>query len=71
MPKTYKHLYSHICAFDNLYLAHRNARRGGKRKKPEVPIKVPGTCQAGCVRNRLCTHRLVGEWCRFPKCLAP
>jgi RNA-directed DNA polymerase len=36
MSKTYKHLYPCICAFDNLYLAHRKARRGGKRKKPEV-----------------------------------
>jgi hypothetical protein len=36
MPKTYKHLYPKICAFENLYLAHRKARRGGKRKRPEV-----------------------------------
>ena len=36
MPKTYKHLYPQICAFDNLYQAHRQARRGGKRKKPQV-----------------------------------
>lgn len=36
MPKTYKNLYSQISSFENLYLAHRRARRGGKRKKPEV-----------------------------------
>ena len=36
MTKTYKNLYPHICAFENLYLAHRKARRGGKRKKPQV-----------------------------------
>jgi RNA-directed DNA polymerase len=36
MPKTYKNLYPHICAFENLYLAHLKARRGGKRKKPRV-----------------------------------
>lgn len=36
MPKTYKRLYPYICAFDNLYLAHRKARRGGKRKHPPV-----------------------------------
>ena len=36
MPKTYRRLYERICAFDNLYLAHRRARRGGKRKRPEV-----------------------------------
>jgi len=36
MPKTYKHLYPEICAFENLYQAHRKARRGGKRKRPEV-----------------------------------
>jgi retron-type reverse transcriptase len=36
MPKTYKHLYPKICAFENLYQAHRKARRGGKRKRPEV-----------------------------------
>ncbi|HQE94209.1 MAG TPA: reverse transcriptase domain-containing protein [Anaerolineae bacterium] len=34
--KTYKNLYPQICAFDNLYQAHRQARRGGKRKQPEV-----------------------------------
>lgn len=36
MPKTYKNLYLRICAFENLYLAHRQARRGGKRKQAEV-----------------------------------
>ena len=36
MPKTYKHLYPRICAFDSLYQAHRQARRGGKRKHPQV-----------------------------------
>ena len=36
MPKTYKNLYPRICAFGNLYQAHRKARRGGKRKNPEV-----------------------------------
>ncbi len=36
MPKTYKNLYPQICAFDNLYQAHRQARRGGKRKKSQV-----------------------------------
>lgn len=34
--KTYKNLYPQICAFDNLYQSHRQARRGGKRKHPEV-----------------------------------
>jgi len=33
--KTYKHLYERICAFDNLYLAFRRARRG-KRRQPAV-----------------------------------
>ena len=33
MPKTFKNLYPQICAFKNLYLAHRKARRGGKRKR--------------------------------------
>lgn len=36
MPKTYKNLYPHVHAFDNLYRAHRQARKGGKRKRPEV-----------------------------------
>jgi RNA-directed DNA polymerase len=36
MPKTYKDLYPQVYAFDNLYRAHRQARRGGKRKRPEV-----------------------------------
>lgn len=36
MPKSFKRLYPHICEFENLYLAHRKARRGGKRKRPEV-----------------------------------
>jgi hypothetical protein len=36
MPKTFKHLYSQIYDFDNLYLAWRRARRGGKRKWPSV-----------------------------------
>ena len=33
--KTYKNLYSQICAFENLFLAYRAAARG-KRGKPEV-----------------------------------
>ncbi|MBK9713383.1 MAG: hypothetical protein IPO81_19070 [Kouleothrix sp.] len=33
--KTYKHLYEQICAFDNLWAAFHQARRG-KRAKPEV-----------------------------------
>ncbi len=36
MVKTYKYLYPQICAFENLYQAHRQARRGGKRKHPPV-----------------------------------
>jgi hypothetical protein len=36
MVKTYKHLYPKITNFENLYRAHRQARRGGKRKQPEV-----------------------------------
>lgn len=36
MVKTCKHLYPQICAFDNLYRAHRQARRGGKRKRAPV-----------------------------------
>jgi RNA-directed DNA polymerase len=36
MPKTYKNLYPQVYAFDNLYQAHRQARRGGKRRRPEV-----------------------------------
>jgi len=32
MPKTFKHLYPQICDFDNVYLAWKHARRGGKRK---------------------------------------
>jgi retron-type reverse transcriptase len=36
MPKTFKNLYPQVHAFDNLYRAHRKARRGGKRKRPEV-----------------------------------
>ncbi len=36
MVKTYKHLYPQICAFENLYQAHRQARRGGKRKQAPV-----------------------------------
>lgn len=35
MPKTYKNLYPKICAFENLYLAFRKARRG-KRSRPDV-----------------------------------
>jgi retron-type reverse transcriptase len=34
--KTYKNLYPQIYAFENLYAAFRQARRGGKRKKVEV-----------------------------------
>jgi hypothetical protein len=36
MPKTFKNLYPRICAFENLYLAHRKARRGGKRRRAAV-----------------------------------
>jgi len=36
MPKTYKNLYPQVYAFENLYQAHRQARKGGKRRRPEV-----------------------------------
>jgi hypothetical protein len=36
MPRTYKNLYPRIHDFENLYLAHRKARKGGKRKRAEV-----------------------------------
>ncbi len=36
MPTTYKNLFPKIHDFENLYLAHRKARRGGKRKRPMV-----------------------------------
>jgi RNA-directed DNA polymerase len=36
MPKTYKTLYPKICGFENLYQAHRQARKGGKRRRAEV-----------------------------------
>ncbi len=35
MSKTYKHLYPQICEFENLYRAHRKARKG-KRQRAEV-----------------------------------
>ena len=41
MVKTYKHLYPRICDFANLYRAHRQARRGGKRTQPEVAAFEP------------------------------
>jgi RNA-directed DNA polymerase len=36
MPKTFKHLYPQVYSFENLYLAYRKARRGGKRKHAAV-----------------------------------
>jgi RNA-directed DNA polymerase len=36
MVKTFKHLYPRVYALENLYLAYRKARRGGKRKKEQV-----------------------------------
>ena len=36
MPRTFKNLYPQICEFENLYRAHRQARKGGKRKRAEV-----------------------------------
>jgi hypothetical protein len=36
MARTYKGLYPRIYEFDNLWLAWRRARRGGKRKWPTV-----------------------------------
>ncbi len=36
MPKTFKHLYPQICAYENLYAAFRAARKNGKRKKDNV-----------------------------------
>jgi hypothetical protein len=33
--KTYKHLYSQVCDWDNLFKAYRDARRG-KRDKVQV-----------------------------------
>jgi hypothetical protein len=41
MVKTYKHLYPKIYDFANLYRAHRQARRGGKRAQPEVAAFEP------------------------------
>jgi hypothetical protein len=41
MVKTYKHLYPKIHDFANLYWAHRQARRGGKRTQPEVAACEP------------------------------
>ncbi len=41
MVKTYKHLYPKIYDFANLYRAHRQARRGGKRAQPEVAAFDP------------------------------
>ena len=35
MPKTYRHLYDDICAFENLHLAYLKARRD-KRYRPKV-----------------------------------
>jgi len=34
--KTFRHLYPQVYGFENLYIAFRKARKGGKRKKPEV-----------------------------------
>jgi hypothetical protein len=36
MPKTFKHLYPQVYAFENLYQAFRQARKGGKRQREEV-----------------------------------
>jgi RNA-directed DNA polymerase len=36
MARTFKNLYPNIYDWDNLYLAWRKARRGGKRKWPTV-----------------------------------
>ncbi len=36
MTRTFKGLYPQICDLENLWLAWRNARRGGKRKWPTV-----------------------------------
>ena len=36
MARTFKRLYPRIYDFDNLWLAWRRARRGGKRKWPTV-----------------------------------
>ena len=36
MARTFKGLYPRIFEFDNLWLAWRAARRGGKRKWPTV-----------------------------------
>ena len=29
MPKTFKHLYPQVCAYENLYRAYRAARKSG------------------------------------------
>jgi hypothetical protein len=36
MPRTFKHLYPRIYDLENLWLAWRRARRGGKRKWLDV-----------------------------------
>lgn len=36
MPKTFKHLYPQVCAYENLYAAFHAARKNGKRQKAQV-----------------------------------
>lgn len=38
--KRYKNLYPHIYAFDNLYQAFRQARRGKRHKEPVAAFEV-------------------------------
>ena len=57
MVRTFKRLYPQIYDFDNLWLAWRRARRGGKRSWPTVA--------AFEVRSRGAEHPLMRSGIRF------
>ena len=61
MVKTYKHLYPKIYDFTNLYRAHRQARRGGKRTQPEVAAFGPSLPTAPSPRPGGSEHYIMRE----------
>ena len=53
--KTYKHLYSQVCAFENLYLAYRKARKGKRGKVYVAEFERAYEDELLSLQNELCS----------------
>jgi len=54
--KTYKHLYTSICDFENIYLAYRKARRGKRGKPPAANFERVQGDELLALQNELQTQ---------------